>query len=183
MPRTSIAFRVRHVLRRGGVIAYPTEGVFGLGCDPRVHAALVRLLGIKGRDADKGLILLAAHAAQLNPWLDPSVHSDARLVPGTRATTWIMPASADCPPLLTGGRDTLAVRVTDHPVARALSLLLDAPLVSTSANLSGKPAIRNGFQLRRTFGARIDAVIDRPLGTQTRASRIIDGNTGQVLRD
>ncbi|MEM8546611.1 MAG: Sua5/YciO/YrdC/YwlC family protein [Pseudomonadota bacterium] len=183
MAKIHLPLRTALLLRAGGVIGYPTEGVYGLGCDPRHEDALEYLLDIKGRDADKGLILLADTRARLKAWVSPAALARIPPQPGARATTWIVPASATCSTLLTGGRATLAVRISSHPVAAALAAMLGAPIVSTSANLSGRPAITRAAVLRRQFGPALDAIIARPTGGERGPSRIIDAATGTVLRD
>ena len=127
------------VLSQGGVIAYPTEGVFGLGCLPDDAPAVQRVLTIKQREPDKGLVLIASDQQQLNGWID--VPEDCRLVSGgeQKPVTWIVPAADDVSPLVRGNHSGIAVRLTAHPVAKALCDVVDSPLVSTSANLSGRP--------------------------------------------
>ncbi|MDP2252538.1 MAG: Sua5/YciO/YrdC/YwlC family protein, partial [Thiobacillus sp.] len=126
---------LRAWLRRGGIIAYPTESCYGLGCDPRNVGALKRLIRLKGRSAAKGMLLIADRFKRLKPFVRPLHAADlARMQhswPGP--VTWVVPASAACPPLLTGGRPTIAVRVTAHPVAAHLCRSLGMALVSTSA--------------------------------------------------
>lgn len=179
--------RIRQAARalaRGGLVAYPTEAVFGLGCDPLNTDALERLLALKGRRADRGLILLAGHRRQLDEWLGPlEASEEARLAetwPGP--VTWIVPAAPWVPRLLTGGRDTLAVRVTNHPLAAGLSLAADTPIVSTSANLSGRSPARSALHVRRLFGADVDAVLAGPLGGLAGPTEIRDLASGRVLR-
>ena len=183
-----IPFRVRSVVRAGGVIAYPTEGVYGLGCLPTSAPGIQRILDIKGRDADKGLILIAADVRQLRPWVALDAHALSRLeeayaiAPTERARTYIVAASERCPNTVTGGRDTVAVRVTRYAVAADLCRAADSALISTSANISGRPAITRPAQLRSTFGADVDAVLGRATGQQAGVSQIIDFASGTVLR-
>ena len=185
-----VPFRVRQVLRAGGVVAYPTEGVYGLGCDPDNISALQALIDIKRRDRAKGLIVIGADAAHLLPYIEASNHeARQRLLAalntttGARAITWVVPASARCQPLLTGGRNTLAVRVTRHPTAARLCQAFGGALESTSANTSGQAPIRRPALLIRHFRHRVDAVLPRANGNQRGVSRIIDFTSGQVLRD
>ncbi|MCD6706919.1 MAG: L-threonylcarbamoyladenylate synthase [Thiobacillus sp.] len=174
---------LRAHLRRGGLIAYPTESCYGLGCDPRNARALKRLIGLKGRSAAKGLLLIASHFRQLQPFV-------RRLPPSDRArmqhswpgpVTWVAPASNACPPLLTGGRPTIAVRVTAHPVAARLCRSLGMALVSTSANKSGKKPAKTAAECRRIFGARVRVIAGR-IGRRRRPSTLIDLATGNILR-
>ena len=172
-------------LRRGGIVAYPTEAVFGLGCDPADAGAVARLLALKGRPPDKGLILIAADEAQLSPWLAPLDEAMAARVRPTwpGPTTWLLPAAADCPGGLRGSHDTLAVRVTDHPVAAALCRAFGGALVSTSANRSGGEPARDAASARGLFGDTLDAVVEGAVGGRDRPSIIRDARTGATLRE
>lgn len=171
-----------NVLLRGGVIAYPTEGVFGLGCLPDDQQALRRLLDIKQRDAAKGLIVIAADAGQLEGWIDLP---EGRSLPAPNPDhpiTWIVPPGAKVSPMLRGEHTSLAVRITSNPVASALCLTADSPLVSTSANLSGKPTARNRFVLRRQFANVVDYVVPGDCGPASGPSEIRDFISGRILR-
>ncbi len=174
---------LRAHLKRSGLIAYPTESCYGLGCDPRNPRALARLVRIKGRSAAKGLLLIADRFRRLRPFISPLPAADrARMQkswPGP--VTWVVPASGACHPLLTGGRPTIAVRVTAHPGAARLCRELGMALVSTSANKSGKKPAKTAAECRRIFGARV-RVIDGRIGTRRRPSTLIDLATGTVLR-
>jgi L-threonylcarbamoyladenylate synthase len=174
---------LRAHLRRGGLIAYPTESCYGLGCDPRNPRALERLIRLKGRGGAKGLILIADHLKRLHPFIRPLSPADQARVNRTwpGPVTWVVPAAAACLPLLTGGRTTLAVRITAHPDAVRLCRMLGSALVSTSANASGKKPAQTAAQCRRMFGARV-RVIDGRIGTRKRPSTLIDLATGTVLR-
>jgi L-threonylcarbamoyladenylate synthase len=171
-------------VRAGGVIAYPTEAVFGLGCAPLDRAAVARILAAKGRGATKGLILIAADPAQLDGYVaDYPEPARARILaswPGP--VTWILPAAPGIPAWLTGGRATLAVRVTAHPVAAALCRACAMPLVSTSANRSGRPPARTPIQLRRRLPDAWDLLVPGHCGPQRRPSTLIDAASGRVLR-
>lgn len=183
----SIEQAVRAVAQ-GGVIAYPTEAVFGIGCDPHHLIALERILQIKGRDAGKGLILIAHDQAQLTGFMAPVEASWQKQFdqywPGP--VTFIVPVCNDLSPalsrILTGQRDTIAVRVSDHPVVRRLCRDCDTALVSTSANRSGKDALRSASQVHQEFGTQLSVVVDAPVGDQINPSRIIDIRDGTVLR-
>lgn len=176
--------RTLRALDRGGVIAYPTEAVWGLGCDPENRDACERLLALKGRNPNKGLILIAANFEQLDEWLVPL---DERLEERARRSwpgpsTWIWPAEDWVPQWLTGGRDRIAVRVTAHPVARALCEAFGGPLVSTSANRSGRRPALTATQVRRWLGREVDAIVPGDLGGSTRPSTIRDLVSGLTIR-
>lgn len=172
------------ILRFGGILAYPTEAVYGLGCDPMDGQAVQRLLQIKGRAPEQGLIVIAATLSQLSQWLKP--------LPAQRETevlqswpgpiTWLWPVHPHTPRWLTGKHDTLAVRITDHPTARALCTHFNGALVSTSANRHGQPPARSAKEVEQLFGKALDAIVDAPLGTRPNPSEIRDALTGAILR-
>ncbi|PKO73340.1 MAG: tRNA threonylcarbamoyladenosine biosynthesis protein RimN [Betaproteobacteria bacterium HGW-Betaproteobacteria-17] len=174
---------LRAHLRRGGLVAYPTESCYGLGCDPRNLRALQRLIRLKGRDAAKGLLLIADHIKRLQPYMKPPSTADRmrmqRSWPGP--VTWVVPAANACPPLLTGGRPTIAVRVTAHPVAARLCRSLGMALVSTSANKSGHKPAQTAAECRRMFATRVRVIAGR-IGQRRRPSTLIDLATGTILR-
>jgi len=171
-------------LALGEVVAYPTEAVWGLGCDPRNAEAFQDLLALKRRDVRKGVILIAHDFATLSPWLDPDVpalHREQALASWPGPHTWIWPAATWVPDWLTGGRRSIAVRVTAHPVASALCRAWDGPLVSTSANRSGREPARNIAELRLAFGPRLVA-LPGAIGSSPRPTSIRDLVTGAVIR-
>ncbi|GAB2508865.1 Sua5/YciO/YrdC/YwlC family protein [Pseudoxanthomonas sangjuensis] len=173
-------------LREGAVVAYPTEGVWGLGCDPRDEAAVLRLLAIKRRPADKGLILIAADFGQLRPFVDidalPADRLDAVRADWPGPHTWVMPASAAAPRWITGAHAGIAVRVSAHPPVVALCQAFGGALVSTSANLAGQPAPQRRDGLDPTLLSRIDGVLAGETGGLQRATPIRDALTGEALR-
>lgn len=179
--------RVRLVaqqLHRGRVVGYPTEAVFGLGCDPHNPLALAALLEIKQRDPRKGLIVIASAVKQLRGlvrMLDDR-HMQPVYASWPGPVTWIMPAAPSTPKLLSGGRSTVAVRVTAHPVARTLCDAFGGAIVSTSANRSGAPPIRAAHDLRRRFGARLAMILDGDVDHSRSVSTIVDARSGRVLR-
>lgn len=176
--------RAASIVRCGGVIAYPTEAVFGLGCDPGNETAVRRLLVMKRRPLSKGLILIAADLSQLKPFIDPldrqSLNSIEATWPGP--VTWLLPARWKAPYWLRGAHPTLAVRVTAHPLAAALCRTCGGPLVSTSANLSGQPPARNGKQVRRQLGGVVDYIVSGKTGGAAKPTEIRDLNSGRVMR-
>lgn len=184
-PNTIIRLPVAvHALRHGGVIAYPTEAVWGVGCDPHDEAAVRRLLALKRRDWRKGVILIAADIAQLEPYLRGL---PAEKLATMRATwpgphTWLVPDNGAAPHWITGGRPTLAVRVSAHPLVQALCRAYGGAIVSTSANPAGKPPARSINDVRRYFGNRLDAVLPGELGGQKNPTQIRDVMTGEICR-
>lgn len=173
-------------LRRGAVIAYPTEGVWGLGCDPSDRDAVMRLLDIKQRDPAKGLILIAAERAQLDPFIDFDALPASRMAaletswPGPH--TWIVPARAGVGSELRGAHAGLAVRVSAHVDVIALCNAFGGALVSTSANLAGQPAPTRHADLDVALLARIDGVMEGETGGAHGPSSIRDALSGQLLR-
>lgn len=174
----------RGILRAGGVIAYPTEAVYGLGCAPLDGSAVGRLLRLKGRPVDKGLVLIAADFEQLVPLVEtPSPEMLCRLEqswPGF--TTWVLPARAEIPRWLTGRHTGLAVRITAHPVAASLCRHFGGALVSTSANPSGRQPARDLLTVHRYFGDALDYMVPGEVGGEARPSQIMDARNGVVLR-
>jgi len=171
-------------VRDGGVIAYPTEAVYGLGCDPLNGDAVQRLLRLKGRPPGKGLILIAADFGQLGPFVRPLPPERMGPIldswPGPH--TWLLPATAGLPRWLTGGRRMLAVRVTAHPLAAALCRACRSPLVSTSAHRSGSVPQRTPLGVRRTFPTGVDCILHGETGGRANPSTIRNGRTGETIR-
>lgn len=173
-------------LRQGGVIGYATEAVFGLGCDPDNGEAVGRLLEIKQRPIEKGLVLIAADFSQLVPYLDLAALPEGRLEvilnswPGP--FTWVIPAKPEVPAWLKGRFDSLAVRVTAHPQVHDLCLAFGKPLVSSSANKTGEQPARNATQLAQQMGAELDYILSGQTDGLANPSLIRDGSTGAVLR-
>ena len=172
-------------VRAGGVVACPTEAVFGLSCDPLNQNAVARILTLKGRSAHKGLILIAAAFSQLERFCAPIDEVRRREVDATwpGAHTWLFPATADCPVQVLGRHDTVAVRVTAHPVTAELCRLSDTALVSTSANFSGAEAARTAAAVTASFGDTLDAIVAGETGGGATVTPIKDAVTGAVIRD
>lgn len=174
------------VLARGGVVAYPTEGVWGLGGDPFDAHAVHRILAIKGRAADKGVILIAGDRAQLDRIVDwarlDAVRRDAVFDTWPGPNTWVVPARVDVPAWITGVHDSVAVRVSAHPEVVALCAAWGGALVSTSANRSGQPAAATVDQLDPQLIADLDGVLAGETGGRLQPSTIRDAATGAVLR-
>lgn len=172
-------------LKNQQVIAYPTEAVFGLGCDPDSERAVMALLALKHRPVDKGLILIAADYAQLTPYIDDSALSEQQRAtifaswPGP--VTWVFPAKPQTQGFLKGRFGSLAVRVTDHPLVQQLCRQFGKPLVSTSANLSGREPCRTVAQVKRQFGEYFP-VLPGNVGGRLKPSEIRDALTDKQIR-
>ena len=173
----------RRIIAADGVIAYPTESCFGLGCDPRSPRAIRRVCALKRRSRAKGLILIAADVRQLVPFVEPSALADlSRFQPFWPGPyTFLLPASRKVHPWLRGQHRQIAVRVTNHPLAAGLCQALGSALVSTSANLSGKVSLKSAAQCRQAFGSRI-MVMPGLIGFARKPSTIIDAASGKILR-
>lgn len=177
-----VAHAVR-VLREGGVVAHASEGVWGLACDPFNREAVERILAIKGRAAAKGLIVVAGGQADFAKELeavDDAVAARIRASwPG--AVTWLV-ANQRFPAWITGGRNTVAIRVPGHEQARALAMGFGGPLVSTSANRAGEAPATTSSDVVRTLGAEIDYLLPGETGGRQGPSRIVDAASGETLR-
>jgi len=173
------------VLKQGGIIAYPTEGVYGLGCDPFNEQAVLRLLQLKHRSIDKGLILIASHWEQLENLVKPVAN---KLLTKAQATwpgpvTWVFPANKNVPTWIRGAYDSIAIRITNHPIARALCETYGGPIVSTSANIEGQPVTRNSKEVWEQFPQGIDFIVSGKAGDLKSPTMIRDVLTGKVLRN
>lgn len=183
---TADVAQAAHVLHSGGLIAYATEAVFGLGCDPQHQQAVERLLHLKQRPVDKGLILIAARDTQLFPYLNldeisPDIWQRVRASwPGP--VTWLLPAAPQVSRLLRGQHDTLAVRVSAHPQVRALCEAYGGALVSTSANRSDQPPARDVDAVMVYFDAELDLILRGQTTGASNPSEIRDGRTGRIIR-
>lgn len=172
-----------YCLHQNGIIAYPTEAVYGLGCDPYNERAVKRLLALKHRRWQKGLILIAAHYTQLTPFLEPLTTLLQQRLHATwpGPTTWLLPAKPKVPQWLRGQSPYLAVRVTAHPIAKALCQLYGRALVSTSANRGGQLPAKTAFQVRCRLPA-VDYIVPGQIGNQLRPTEIRHGLTNTVIR-
>jgi L-threonylcarbamoyladenylate synthase len=168
---------------RGAVFGYPTDTVWGLGCHPLIATSVARLLRLKNRTPDKGLILLSSRLDFCLPYIDATADELAPLQrPGDRPTTWLVPASESCPVWIRGNHPTVAVRITDHPLIEAVCEGLESPLVSTSANRSGKATARNALQVRRQFDDELDYIVGGYTTGGNRPSEIKSLASGSILR-
>lgn len=182
-PTISLALRA---LFRGEVIAYPTEAVWGLGCDPFNIDAVNKILTLKSRAMDKGVILIASELSQLEFVLkDLPENQIARMKktwPGP--TTWIVPKNNSVPYWISGHHEGVAVRVSNHPLVQALCHAYGGPIVSTSANPQGKPAAKARWQVERYFGraGELSYITKGSVGKRKRPSDIIDLLSESIVR-
>ena len=175
--------QMAQVVRRGGVIAYPTEAVWGLGCDPWDSTAVFRLLELKQRPMSKGLILVADNIRQFDFLLAglPQIWQDQLASTWPGPTTWLVPHQNRLPEWITGGHPGVAIRVSDHPLVRDLCALT-GPLVSTSANPSGRPPALSRLRIEQYFAGQLDGVLDGRLGGRKNPSQIRDLLSGAQVR-
>jgi len=177
--------RLGKAVLRGAVFAYPTDTIWGFGCHPLHRSAVQRILDIKQRPVDMGLILLSSSLSYLRPYLDKNLDKnqiDHLQQTTSQPTTWLVDAGEACPYWLRGKFKTIAVRLTDHPFVSALCDSIKSPLVSTSANRSGKPTIRNSIQARRQFGNELDFIVNGFSTGTNQASEIKSLATGERIR-
>ncbi len=180
-------FQLKHasrLIRYGGVVACPTEAVYGLSCHPLNHEAVSTILTLKQRSQDKGLILVASDVSQLIPFTtDPLIFNQQNIKeswPGP--TTWLVPANAATPAWLTGIFPAIAVRITNHPIMAELCRQCGHALVSTSANISGQHPAVNALQVRKAFASSLDWILHADTGHNTQVSKIYDAVSGSLIR-
>lgn len=171
-------------INKGGIIAYPTEAVYGLGCDPFNEITVLRLLALKQRTWQKGLILIAANYAQLTGFLEPLSPELKKRVFATwpGAVTWLLPAKPSVPYFLRGKSNKLAVRVTAYEPVQALCQQWGGALISTSANLNARPAAKTAFRVRCIFAQHLNYILPGKVGSRQRPSEIRDALTNTILR-
>jgi L-threonylcarbamoyladenylate synthase len=177
--RSALA-QAAQVLDQGGIVAYPTEYCFGLGCDPRNRDAVTRLLRLKRRAVSKGLIVLGANVEQLSPYALDIPAAVLASWPGPH--TWLVTPRPSAPLWITGSKPRIALRVSAHPVAAALCHAASMAIVSTSANRAGETPARNHRDVLRRFGQRIDFVVFGRVGDAPAPTPIRDAVTGTMIR-
>lgn len=172
------------LLRAGGVLAYPTEGVYGLGCDPDNHAAFARIFAMKRRPPEQGVLLIAADMQQIEPWIGdaPAAALERARAAWPGPHTFIFPRSTRVPEWVAGGHPGIALRVTAHAPSAALCRAFGGPIVSTSANRHGEAPAHSAADIRAIFGDEPDGVLDAPLGGLSRPTPITDAVSGAIIR-
>ena len=178
-----VQFRQDYAL--GKVFAYPTEAVFGLGCDPLNEQAVNEILRLKQRPVEKGMILIAQTIEQILPFVKFETLEEeiqAKIIdswPGP--VTWLMPKSEHTPYFISGDSDMVAVRVTSHPLVQKMCWAINGPLVSTSANPATKEPARSASEVLDYFGEQL-VLIEGALGEQKTPSKIIHSLSMEVIR-
>ena len=171
-------------LRNGRVIAYPTEAVYGLGCDPRNADAVSKVLALKQRPAESGLVLVGSNLEQFDAWIgqvsSAALEMAARTWPGP--VTWLFPRAKDVPDWIAGSHQTIAIRVTAHEPCSALCKAFGGPVVSTSANPHAAPPARSAGRVEEYFGRFLGGILEGPLGGFEHPSEIRDVQTAEVVR-
>ncbi len=179
-------FKIRmaiHALKQGGIIAYPTEAVYGLGCDPLNENAVMHLLNIKQRPIHKGLILVASDFAQLLPFLKPTASMLNQIMPSWPGpVTWVVPAQASVPKYLKGEHDSLAVRVSAHPLVQQLCSTYGGAIVSTSANISKQAPARSALAVRQHLNAESIFILPGATPKHAQPTAIYNALDGGCLR-
>ena len=181
-------FRIKfaiNTLKSGGVIAYPTESIFGLGCDPNNPKAVTKLLKLKQRLAKKGLILIGSKAEHFDQYIQKEFRSLAqkKLKESTQLpTTWVIPADKNVPKQIIGSHDKIALRLTSHPIAAMLCSEFGNAIVSTSANINKRAAAKNSLQVNKYFSNKLDYIFYGQTQQYNIPSQIIDMMTGNIIR-
>jgi len=177
------ATAVEH-LRAGHIIAYPTEAVFGLGCDPANESAVRRLLSLKGRRESAGFVLIASEFSQLQPWIANTGQSllDKAMQTWPGPVTWLFPRAAGVPDFIAGKHETVAVRITAHRPSRELCTTFGAALISSSANPATARPARSASEVEEYFGSKIAGIHTGALGGAEQPSRILDLASDEILR-
>ena len=188
MITTSVA-EAAECLKAGQVLAYPTEAVWGLGCDPHNEQAFHQILQLKQRPIEKGVILLAGHISQVEHLLEaltPEIRE--RIIASwtnrsvsERATTWLLPADQHIPDWIKGQHPLVAVRVTTHPLCVGLCNSFGGFIVSTSANPAGLTPAHSLQQAQDYFASSLH-YLKGDLGLSQQPSRILNALTGEVIR-
>jgi L-threonylcarbamoyladenylate synthase len=171
-------------LVEGGVIAYPTEAVYGLGCDPENESAVRRILHLKSRPEAAGLILIADRLERFAAYIDAvsAEQKQTALAAWPGPVTWLFPRARRVPDWLAGSHPTIALRITAHPVCRALCEAFGGAIVSTSANPSTQEPARSAAQVEAYVPSELCGIVEGELGSQSRPSEIRDLASGRVIR-
>lgn len=170
-------------LKSGEVIGYPTEAVYGIGCDPWNQSSVEKIAKIKGRKKRQTFLMVASSIDQLTDLIDISRLSSQVKSSWPGHTTWLIKAKENVPYWLQDEQtNKVGVRISNHPLVRELCSEYGKPIISTSANMSGKEEIKNQQEFIRTFSSNINYLVDGDLGDYDKASMIIDMETNRKIR-
>ncbi len=178
--------RLGNAIQQGAVIVYPTDTIWGLGCHPQLAHSVSRILSIKQRPVEKGLILLCSNLDYFAPYISDQLSAEQtnRLTQKTgHPITWLIPASTHCPDWIRGHSSYVAIRVTSHPFVSTICQQIQSPIVSTSANRAGCAPVRNSWQARRKFIDQVDSIVCGYDSGTMRASEIKSLESGQIFRE
>ena len=177
--------RLGKAIQQGAVIVYPTDTIWGLGCHPLLTHSVGRILNIKQRPVDKGLILLGSRLEFFESYISNQLDAEqiARLQEITEhPVTWLVPAGDQCPDWIRGYSTSVAIRITSHPFIIELCDQIRSPIVSTSANRSGSATVRNAWQAHREFTDQVDYIVSGYNPGTKRASEIKSLEGNKILR-
>ncbi len=172
------------VIRAGGLLVYPTESVYGIGCNPNNTTALKKLLNLKKRSPEKGFILVASDFSMFKDFVKPLPKDTLERIKKhwSEPVSWVVPAVDHCPKLLTGNRNTLAIRVSAYPFIQAMCKQLGHAITSTSANISGSDPITQVNGLIAEFANDVDYIVPLSLEKQNSPTPLFDALSGKRLR-
>ena len=168
------------IIKNGGVVIYPTEGIYGIGCDPYNKHSVEKIFQIKGRDYDKRFILISSQAEFLTNIIDIDIAQDERLK-SKDFVTWIVPANDSCPSWLKSDAG-VAVRITQHPVVKDLCNKLGSPIISTSANYANQEYINDISIIEKLFDGKVSCIVNGKLGNKKKPSTVRDIISNELLR-
>ena len=168
------------IIKNGGVVIYPTEGIYGIGCDPYNKHSVEKIFHIKGRDYDKRFILITSQVEFLTDIIDIDIALDERLK-SKDFVTWIVPAKNSCPSWLKSDAG-VAVRITQHPVVKDLCNKLGSPIISTSANYANQEYINDISIIEKLFDGKVSCIVNGKLGNKKKPSTVRDIISNEVLR-
>lgn len=172
-----------HIIRQGGIIAYPTDTIYGLGCDPYNADAVAHINAIKQRPQDKQFILLAGHIDQIKPLVLLTSEQEKLIMQTREATSWIIDASKKAPLWLLDKNHSLTIRLSNHEVVKKLCKNLGHAIISTSANPSAKMPARNSLELHRYFHHALDKILATNQKLIAKPSKIIRLRDNSIIRD
>ncbi len=176
---------ISNAIVKGKIVAYPTESVFGIGCDPENEKSINKIIEIKNRSKQKGLIIIADEVKKLSKFIHKDYldlfikKSDIESKP----TTWIVPSSKHVLNLVKGEDSSVALRITQHPIASRICKYSNKAIISTSANISSKTPAKNSNEILMQFGEEIDIIVDGRVGDSIKPTQIVDLITNKVIRE